>query len=332
MNEKYILLKVQNYLINKCQITKSAFDYIFADLPKNYLENITEILFKNGILIIKDTPDSSSTSNLIASEKRKLSKLTNEQLCILYKNGNKEIIDILCIKNKGFVCSVAKKFKNAYRNSLELDDLVNYGYLGFIEAVKRFDTSSEYKLISYAVHYIKQSILLNISDNGFTIRLPMYILAEIREILKLQTLNLCSSDFDIIEYFKSKNYNKNKITSLVNLFNNALHPASIFEKVDYEETVDLLDLLKSEIPTVEYTICRKELIKFVRASISSLPSCAKKIIELKYGLNGKAELTLEEIGVIMKLTRERVRQIADKFEKKLHKHLKPHLIEHQCWE
>jgi RNA polymerase primary sigma factor len=331
MNEEYILSKLTGHLTNECQLNRIVFIKLFGNLPAEYISEIEDILLRNGIEICENNQPFEIVADL-HPYKRDLLKLSNEQLCILYKGGNESALNALCKKNYGFVYSVASFYKTSFLNNHTLDDLIEYAYMGFIEAVKRFDTSSGFKLLSYAVHYLRQRIMVNIASNGFTVHVPLHIMDGIREIVKLYSKNMDISNNEIVAHFKSKGYKETKITAIVNLFNNALHPLSIYDKIDYEDSTSLIDVLVDHSSSPEDDISKKEFNKFMRDAVSRLPSHEKQIIALRYGLTGSKEKTLEEIGALLHLTRERVRQIEKKAMKKLTKKTKPKIIDHQFQE
>jgi len=329
MNEEYILQKVHGCLRENKQIPKNVFKNIFQSFSGQKLLDIANILNSNGIEIVDTYLPRSKTKAIFHSTDR-LVKLSNEQLCVLYHQGNEKVLNTLCKKNYGFVYSVAKRFKQSYRNKFEIDDLVNCGYLGFIKAVKRFDISGSYKLLTYAVHYITQSIRFNIAQEGLTIRIPINVFGDINTVIKKQESN--HTEDDIIDFFKSKKYTDEKIATIIAIFNNTLHPLSLHTPIGDVEDNTYLDTIESHYPPPDHGICREQFYNLIQDSLTILKPKARKIIEHRFGLAGQDCKTLEETGAALNLTRERVRQIAESSLEKLEKAIKPHLLKHHCWE
>lgn len=325
MNEEYILQKVGKYLRGGNKLSKSVFSNIFHSFSDEKLLEISTILHSNGIEITDNyTPQSVQTT--IFRSSGHLAKLSNEQLCVLFHQGNEKALNILCKKNYGFVYSIAKRFKKSYRNKFEIDDLINCGYLGFIKAVRRFDITGEYKLLTYAVHYIMQSIRYNIAQDGLTIRIPINMFSDINSIVKQQDAN--QSEEDIFDYFKSKNYSDDKITTILSIFNNTLHPLSLNAPLGDVEDDTYLDTIESYFPLPDHELGKNQFNKFINESLSILKPRARQIIEHRFGLSGQDDKNLQETGIAVNLTRERVRQIAEKSLEKLNKAIKPRINDH----
>lgn len=215
--------------------------------------------------------------------------------------------------NLRFVVSVAKSYQN---NGLSLEDLINEGNIGLIKAARRFDETRGFKFISYAVWWIRQSILQAIAEKTRTIRLPINRINTITKINKVynkleqelersptpdeisNTLNISS---DELSYVVNK---ASRVVSL-DLPINANTNSSLSEKIeshDYKPDSSLLDTsLKDEVVYILKDLTKREA----------------KILELYFGLNGHKPHTLEDVGREFKLTRERIRQIKERALKKL---------------
>src|SRR5690554_2984167 len=313
MNEEYILQKVQKHLVNGDHLSHASFERLFEHIDEDQQHQIREILERNSIIIAEYKQGPSDK----CPKRRNLIRLSNEYLCILYQRGEQDALDALCRKNQGFVYSVASSFKASYRHKLTIDDLVNLGFMGFIESVKKFDTTSSYKLISYAVHYVRKAIMAGIAKYGFTVRLPLNILDGIRCIVKLQAVKPNISINEIMDYFDKKEFTENKAHTLIQVFNATLHPTSLHEPINDADGNCLLDLLVNDDQSPEEMLICTETKAFIHKLIEGLNDRGKSIIEYRYGLNGCEEKTLEQIGELIGLTRERVRQICEKMIEKL---------------
>lgn len=227
------------------------------------------------------------------------------------REGNGAAIDKLVTANLRFVVSVAKQYQN---QGLSLLDLINEGNIGLIKAAKRFDETRGFKFISYAVWWIRQSILHALAENARIVRLPYNrISASNRVSQEISRFEQCydrdptneelqllleDCDFETIVY--SRGYGK--------------HHKSLDATISSEGGETLLDTLPCSREDLKPDIeLRKEsLRKDIIHSLSVLTPRQSEIIKMYMGLSGEEPKTLEEIGDYFDLTRERVRQIKDK--------------------
>jgi RNA polymerase sigma factor (sigma-70 family) len=322
MNEEYILLKARGNLVARDQLSTTRFEELFGHLEEDLQQRVREILDENSIEISDDGSQGSRPS----PKRRHLERLSNEQLCILYQRGDVQVLDALCRKNRGFVQSVAKSLRSSYRHKLSIEDLLTLGYMGFIEAVKRFDTTSSYKLISYAVHHIRKEIMAGIAEQGFTVRIPLNVLGGVRSIVKLQAERPNISTNEILDYLEEQNYTSATAERLVRVYNATLHPTSLYEPLEHADGKCLLDRLSTDEESAETTLMRKEFRDFMVNTVKTLDDRGKTVIAYRFGLDGHDEKTLEQIGAMLGLTRERVRQISDNMLVKLAARVKPSLV------
>lgn len=243
----------------------------------------------------------------------KVSLLNPEQeieLAIRIKKGEQLALEQLTKANLRFVVSVAKQYQN---QGLSLGDLINEGNLGLIKAAKRFDETRGFKFISYAVWWIRQSILKAAADNSRTIRLPHNRLGEIQKI------NKASSDFeqtmereptdeelaDILDMDIEKVQNSRKMSK---------KQASLDAPMaNDEDNNSLISVIEGEgIPAPNDTLIHESLSTDIERTLSYLKGMEAEVIRLFYGLSGRKEMTLEEIGSHFGLTRERIRQIKER--------------------
>ena len=212
--------------------------------------------------------------------------------------------------NLRFVISVAKQYQNT---GLTLEDLINEGNLGLIEAAKRYDHTKGFKFISYAVWWIRQSILKAAADNSRTIRLPHNRLGEIQKI------NRASSEFEqqvereptdeelaeILDMDIEKVQNSRKMSK---------KQASLDAPMaNDEDNNSLISVIESEsTPAPNDTLIHESLSTDIERTLSYLKGMEAEVIRLFYGLSGRKEMTLEEIGNHFGLTRERIRQIKER--------------------
>ncbi len=266
----------------------------------------------------------SSTENnlsLYLSDAKKERLLTREEeieIVQKVKDGCSESRAKLIRSNIRFVISIAKKYQN---NGIALEDLISEGNIGLVIAADRFEPDKGYHFISYAVYWIKQSILKAINEKSRLIRLP---LNKANELITVERIihNMYykeGKEPNIEEIAEMLNKNKEDIAHLINVSDSyiSLNSSSIYSDSD-ESLADIVEDKKSEKP--DQTLIDKDLSTILSRAISELTDMEYKIIKYRYGLDGSKPKTLKEIGVEFDLTKERIRQIEKRALKKI-KHI-----------
>jgi len=266
--------------------------------------------------IITNREDSITTYYKIVNKYKVLSIKEENLLHLRIKNGDKIAFDELLLHNLKFVISVAKQYQN--NSGCQLMDLISEGNLGLIEAAKRFDTSKNVKFISYAVWWIRQSILIYIMNNK-TIRIPTNRVQELRIVGKKidilsKKFNYAMSSYDAIDNLSSKEIDKKTIYKSINANNST---RSLNEKINDDDSFCLIDIIKSEQPTNSDL---KDLKVIINIMLNKLKCSGKrkrglneKEVIIKYfGLNDSKRMTLNEIGLEYGVTREYIRLIVKK--------------------
>ena len=216
--------------------------------------------------------------------------------------------------NLRLVVSVAKKFQ--YRG-LSLLDLINEGNIGLIEAVQRFDSTRKCKFSTYGIWWIQQAIVKAISDKGKTIRIPIHV---------VNTMKKCYSISTYLEQNLGREPTGEEIGSLLNISGRKVEKvmtysgdvASLDITVDEENSTCLSELIAGRNYTAPFeNAFFRSLQKILDESMDILSKREKTIIKLRFGIGGEGPLTLEEIGTLIGVTRERVRQIQNKSIEKL---------------
>ncbi len=239
------------------------------------------------------------------------------------QKGDKVALEKLVKANLRFVVSVAKQYQN---QGLSLSDLINEGNIGLIEAANRFDATRGFKFISYAVWWIRQSIMQAISNNTRMIRLPVNKISELNKInnakkVLRQELEREPTYHEIAE--KLQVTDEEIETSL----NHKLNVVSADAPVSSDDDQNLMDLIRnkeSEMPDAGMVV--KSLKVEIERALALLDSRDAEIIRHYYGLNGEMPWTLSEIGEHFGLTRERVRQIKEASIQKMRRILKNNVL------
>ncbi len=249
------------------------------------------------------------------------------QLAQRIKNGDQAALDRLTKANLRFVVSVAKQYQN---QGLSLPDLINEGNVGLIKAAKRFDETRGFKFISYAVWWIRQSILQAIAENSRIVRLPSNQLGALnklkKEISKLeQELERPPSEEELAELLDIP---EDKIKSILGISGRHI---SIDAPLVADEDVNFVDVLPNEdTPPTDNALMQESLSLEIERSLSTLTEYEREVIKMYFGIGLPHPLSLDEIAMKFGLTRERVRQIKEKGIKRLRvssksKHLQSYL-------
>lgn len=225
------------------------------------------------------------------------------------KEGDEMALEKLTKANLRFVVSVAKQYQN---QGLSLPDLINEGNLGLIKAAQRFDETRGFKFISYAVWWIRQSILQALAEQSRIVRLPLN---------KIGTINKINKAYAYLEQEYEREPRADEIASLLDIteaevkdsLRNSSRHLSMDASLTQDKDNNMYDVMKSEdSPTPDKGLLYESLKQEINRTISTLPQREADIIKLYFGLDSKHPMTLEEIGEKFDLTRERVRQIKEK--------------------
>ncbi len=225
------------------------------------------------------------------------------------KQNDIEALQKLVNANLRFVVSVSKAYQH---NGLLLEDLINEGNLGLIKAAHRFDETRGFKFISYAVWWIRQSILQAIAEQSRLIRLPLNRIGVLTKIKKTQ--QLLEQKYDREPTFEEiAEYLELKPEEIAYSLKNSRRPVSVNSPINATANNRIIDILKNnQMSEPDSEVMENSLKQEVNEILKTLKDREAKILQLYYGLNGESPHTLEEVGVIFKLTRERVRQIKEK--------------------
>lgn len=233
------------------------------------------------------------------------------------KAGNSKAREKLVLSNLRFVVSVAKQYQN---HGLTLGDLINEGNLGLIKAAECFDETKGFKFISYAVWWIRQSILQAIAENARMIRLPLN---------KISTINKVNKYYTELEQEYQREPTAEEIAERMEIspedvkenMKIATKPISMDAPLTTEEeAVTLYDIYipqENMMPVPETMLNRDSLKKDIERSLNLLSDREATIVSMYYGLGGMPAMSLEEIGDRLQLTSERVRQVKSKALRKL---------------
>ncbi len=239
------------------------------------------------------------------------------------REGDQAALERLTKTNLRFVVSVAKQYQN---QGLTLGDLINEGNLGLIKAARRFDETKGFKFISYAVWWIRQSILSAIADQSRIVRLPLNQIGSLSKIHKSaskleQQFERQPTPEELAEDMEIS------VEKLSETMENAGRQVSMDAPFVAGEENTLLDVLQNSDPATDNDLMTDSLSQEIKSSLSILADRDREVIVLFFGLGGTTAHSLEEIGEKFDLTRERVRQIKDKALMRLRHNSKAQLLQ-----
>ena len=242
----------------------------------------------------------------------KVDLLTAEEeieLAIKIKKGDQLALEKLVKANLRFVVSVAKQYQN---QGLTLGDLINEGNLGLIKAAKRFDETRGFKFISYAVWWIRQSILQALAEQSRIVRLPLNRVGALNKIGRAYS-NL-EQEFErepsASELAKELEMDINEVSDTLKISGRHVSMDAPFTQGEENRLLDVLE--NDQQPSPDFTLMSESLRSEVERALATLTEREAEVIKLYFGLGTEHSLTLEEIGEKFNLTRERVRQIKEK--------------------
>jgi RNA polymerase primary sigma factor len=225
------------------------------------------------------------------------------------RQGDQWALEKLCKANLRFVVSVAKQYQN---QGLSLPDLINEGNLGLIKAAQRFDETRGFKFISYAVWWIRQSILQALAEQSRIVRLPLNQVGSLNKIKKEssrleQKFERPPSADEIAEALEIPEY---KIDAALKISTRYISMDAPLSEDDDMKFIDIF--VDEDTPVTDAGLMRESLAREIQRSLSTLTEKERDVVNLYYGIGMNHGLTLEEIGAKFDLTRERVRQIKEK--------------------
>jgi RNA polymerase primary sigma factor len=230
-------------------------------------------------------------------------------LAVAIRKGDHKALEKLVKANLRFVVSVAKQYQN---QGLTLGDLINEGNLGLIKAAKRFDETRGFKFISYAVWWIRQSILQALAEQSRIVRLPLNRVGALNKIGK--AYSSLEQEYErepsAQELAQELDMDISEVSDTLKISGRHVSMDAPFAQGEENRLLDVLE--SGEEPSPDFSLMSESLRNEIERALSTLTEREAEVIKLYFGLSKEHSLTLEEIGEKFNLTRERVRQIKEK--------------------
>lgn len=317
MNTIFILSLIKKYANSSKEISQDDFLELVEGLEEEEIEAVLALITENGFKIVEE-----AVSQTLYYNSGKLQGLTNEELCVIAQKGNKEAKDALVLNNKRLVYKIARRILMQYKpTGLELDDLFIEGCVGLMTAADRYDVTMGNKFSTYACFWIRQAITRAVMNEGFDIRLPVHMFEQVILINKCRRAHNAVT-YSELQHFVNKDYGKDysieDIQKLVMYADEYLNTTSLNKIVNDSEGGDteIIDFVAAQ-DSVEDQVIDSLISEEIINVLNTLSDKEHSIISMRFGLEGNNRMTLEEIGSIYNVTRERIRQIESKAIKKL---------------
>lgn len=343
MNEEIILSMVKPY-IKDSAITYDEFDRIFSILSLKEQYAVTEVLYKKGIELVdarveddlpvldaedsgdeaagdfevlydesifedEGVPEGQSESLIVHKNIRQ----SNEILCSLIQQGNRQAVQDLCIKNKGLVDKYVTAYEKRYGNHLDFEDLEQAGFIGLIKAARRFSIQQGAAFSTYAVYWIRQSISREIMDNGYVIRIPVHMMEKIKKVVILNNklagegLTLCERISQIAGQLECS---EDDVRECLRLKKDFLGYTSLDMPIGEGEETELGSFIPAgEEYAVEDVALNRVLRHEIESALKTLSQREQIILKLRSGWDDNHPRSLGEISSEYHVSSERIRQV-----------------------
>lgn len=312
-NDEEVFEKFKDFF-DEDDIDEKQAQKIYKGLTEDEKEEFEQFL-EDEELEIEEEEDRKKIKNSIVARQRsdiiRLSDLTNEQIVEQFQEGNQNALGALVDKNQGLVRSRASYFYRSHGNDLELEDLVQSGMLGMIRAAEKFDLTLGYKFTTYAYKWIDKAIRKAINKEGHTIRIPAGKYLKLNKLKQILKANPEASEEELYKILKQEGIDKKQADDLFLINRNQVNSTSLNINLDSEGSTgdELMDMVGDDSIPVDDQILKKDMEDFLMKALDQLSDREKQIIIYRYGLDNEKPKTLEEIGTIYNLSRERIRQI-----------------------
>ncbi|MCY1152152.1 MAG: RNA polymerase sigma factor RpoD/SigA [Sphaerochaetaceae bacterium] len=273
---------------------------------------------KNMLNNEENSNEDATVLSMYMKELNKLPLITHEEEVELFnkiKKGDLRARNKMIESNLRFVVKIAKKYQN---QGLPLADLIDEGNIGLMTALDKYDVDKGYHFISYAVWWIRQSIMKAINEKSRAVRLPLNRSNELLQIQKAQKnlMHKFGEEPSVDMLAQATNLEPTIVKTLVSVSKDMVSlDAPVFKD---NETSNIGDYIESDLASPDQQVMETLMREDINEALDQLSDKEKDIIEHRFGLNNKSQMSLKEIGEIYNLTKERIRQIEKRAIQKLH--------------
>ena len=302
-----------------------------GEKPENKNSESTEfeILYDEELFFDDYTDDDEQITKVKIGESqpeflkiREKIRLSNKTLIKMIQEGDSQAKQDLCVKNAGLVNKWASIYMYSFGNKMGFEDLQQAGMLGLIKAAEKFDLKLGTEFSTYAVWWIKQSITREIQDNGFTIRIPVHRMEKIYKVVRLDSQFAYEKEYNkrVRLISRSSGMPLDLVEDCLTLFHQFVRTTSLDLPIGEDKENSLGEFIPHEKGmSVEDIAIQNALRERISEALQTLTVREQQVLKLRFGLDDGEERTLEEVGQIMGVTRERIRQIEAKALRKLKK-------------
>lgn len=251
----------------------------------------------------------------------------NDYIEAFQEDDDQSSLAALVEANRRLVLKIAQRYKGQLTNSIDMDDLEQFGMLGLMKAAEKFDLSKGFAFSTYATLWIRQSISRGIMDTSLTVRLPVHLIDKINKLTRLESIMLNEKlEVNLPLLTAEMNISIEQYHDLVALRNTYLSTISLDMPIGIDRDTTIGDMLPDNEYDIETVIEHDFLRSDLEKPLDYLNEKERKIIDLRFGFKDGETKTLEEIGQMFGVTRERIRQIEAKAIRKLKKRANRELI------
>lgn len=251
----------------------------------------------------------------------------NDYIEAFQEDDDQSSLAALVEANRRLVLKIAQRYKGQLTNSIDMDDLEQFGMLGLMKAAEKFDLSKGFAFSTYATLWIRQSISRGIMDTSLTVRLPVHLIEKINKLTRLESTMLNEKlEVNLPLLTAEMNISIEQYHDLVALRNTYLSTISLDMPIGIDRDTTIGDMLPDNEYDIETVIEHDFLRSDLEKPLDYLNEKERKIIDLRFGFKDGETKTLEEIGQMFGVTRERIRQIEAKAIRKLKKRANRELI------
>lgn len=298
VDEKNNIEKKENIKSNVSLYEDEEFDYLLCPFSDNLEDVLKSQSFQKRLRGSMEVPDYKENKNYIED---------------IRKNNNMDTLDTFIKANERLVFKEVNKYRIYETSSMDFDDMYQFGFMGLMKAFERFDLSRGNEFSTYALHWIKQSIIRGINYESLLIRIPVYrwdSLIELRKLELKSEIKFKKVDYNWIS--RELNLSQEKILELIKIRDSFMNNVSLDVPVGVDGDTVLGEFIEDKNNNVEEIILNKDLRDNLYEALDALDERSKDVIIKRFGLDGQKPMTLEEVGQMHNVTRERIRQIESK--------------------